>query len=193
MSASPRHPRSSSLRQIRARLTFVSTPFSSPQIQANAVLPSYGSVLATHLIKTPDLVSRISSIILVDPVSILLNQPDVIYNFVRLPLLLNQVEANHAFRLFASRDTPMNGYCGISDHKIQESHIHWDAHSSGLRTSSGRRIFSIIPALCFLLRKTPLLMQQRSVRIYRRIRLRSMIQMRLSINSSDTRPGTYRK
>jgi hypothetical protein len=42
----------------------------------------YGSVFSTHLLKTPELTHRISSVILVDPVSILLHQPDVAYNFV---------------------------------------------------------------------------------------------------------------
>lgn len=42
----------------------------------------YGSVISTHLLKTPELTHRISSVILVDPVSILLHQPDVVYNFV---------------------------------------------------------------------------------------------------------------
>lgn len=52
---------------------------------------SYGSVIATHLLKTLDLAPRISSIVLVDPVSILLNQPDVAYNFtVRKPRFANE-------------------------------------------------------------------------------------------------------
>ncbi|RMZ76718.1 hypothetical protein DV737_g4730, partial [Chaetothyriales sp. CBS 132003] len=42
---------------------------------------SYGSVVTTHLLKTPDLADRITSVVLVDPISILLNQPDVAYNF----------------------------------------------------------------------------------------------------------------
>ncbi|EXJ94686.1 hypothetical protein A1O1_03083 [Capronia coronata CBS 617.96] len=52
---------------------------------------SYGSVVATHMIKTPELADRISSVILVDPVSILLHQPDVAYNFtVRAPKHANE-------------------------------------------------------------------------------------------------------
>lgn len=43
----------------------------------------YGSVISTHLLKMPELASMIASVILVDPVSILLHQPDVAYNFVR--------------------------------------------------------------------------------------------------------------
>ncbi|KAJ9607451.1 hypothetical protein H2200_008524 [Cladophialophora chaetospira] len=44
---------------------------------------SYGSVITTHLLKTPDMARTISSVILVDPITILLNQPDVAYNFTR--------------------------------------------------------------------------------------------------------------
>ncbi|KAI1607825.1 hypothetical protein EDD36DRAFT_459058 [Exophiala viscosa] len=52
---------------------------------------SYGSVITTHLLKTPELAHRISSVILVDPVSILLHQPDVVYNFtVRSPKFANE-------------------------------------------------------------------------------------------------------
>ncbi|EXJ89966.1 hypothetical protein A1O3_03033 [Capronia epimyces CBS 606.96] len=52
---------------------------------------SYGSVITTHLLKTPDLACRISSVILVDPVSILLHQPDVVYNFtIRAPKFANE-------------------------------------------------------------------------------------------------------
>ena len=43
----------------------------------------FGSVITAHLMKTPELANQISSLVLVDPVSILLHQPDVAYNFVR--------------------------------------------------------------------------------------------------------------
>jgi hypothetical protein len=52
------------------------------------IILRYGSVITTHLLKTPDLASQVSSVILVDPISILLHQPDVAYNFVR-PQLAN--------------------------------------------------------------------------------------------------------
>jgi pimeloyl-ACP methyl ester carboxylesterase len=44
---------------------------------------SYGSVLTTHLVKHPKLQSRIVSIVLIDPVSLMLHLPDVAYNFTR--------------------------------------------------------------------------------------------------------------
>ncbi|KAI0184228.1 hypothetical protein EV127DRAFT_242908 [Xylaria flabelliformis] len=44
---------------------------------------SYGTALATHMIKSPGLSPRIQSIVLVDPVCILLHLPDVAYNFTR--------------------------------------------------------------------------------------------------------------
>jgi len=43
---------------------------------------SYGSIITTHLLHTSELSRRIASVILVDPVSILLHLPDVAYNFV---------------------------------------------------------------------------------------------------------------
>ncbi|KIW34062.1 uncharacterized protein PV07_00862 [Cladophialophora immunda] len=52
---------------------------------------SYGSVISTHLLKTPDLASMIAAVILVDPISILLHQPDVAYNFIiRRPKFANE-------------------------------------------------------------------------------------------------------
>ncbi|KAI0121091.1 hypothetical protein BJ170DRAFT_588507 [Xylariales sp. AK1849] len=44
---------------------------------------SYGTVLATHMIKSPALGGQIESVVLIDPVSILLHIPDVAYNFTR--------------------------------------------------------------------------------------------------------------
>lgn len=44
---------------------------------------SYGSVLASHMIRAPTFASRIHGIVLMDPVSILLHLPDVAYNFTR--------------------------------------------------------------------------------------------------------------
>lgn len=62
---------------------------------------SYGTVLATHLLKTPTIAKRISSTVLIDPVSILLHLPDVAYNFTRRkPQYANE----HLLYYFASRD-----------------------------------------------------------------------------------------
>jgi pimeloyl-ACP methyl ester carboxylesterase len=44
---------------------------------------SYGTVISTHLLKTPSIASRIGPVVLIDPVSILLHLPDVAYNFTR--------------------------------------------------------------------------------------------------------------
>ncbi|KAL8731426.1 MAG: hypothetical protein Q9166_003401 [cf. Caloplaca sp. 2 TL-2023] len=65
------------------------------------VAHSYGSVIATHLLHDEKSSSLIDSVLLVDPVSILLHLPDVAYNFTcRQP-----VEANeHQLYYFASMD-----------------------------------------------------------------------------------------
>ncbi|KAI1859679.1 uncharacterized protein JN550_011874 [Neoarthrinium moseri] len=44
---------------------------------------SYGSVLASHMVRSPEFGPRIKAAVLVDPVSIMLHQPDVAYNFTR--------------------------------------------------------------------------------------------------------------
>ncbi|KAG8528578.1 uncharacterized protein KY384_006265 [Bacidia gigantensis] len=49
------------------------------------VTHSYGSVIATHLLQTPETASRIGPIVLIDPVSFLLHIPDVAYNFTARP------------------------------------------------------------------------------------------------------------
>lgn len=42
---------------------------------------SYGSVLSTHILTNSALASRVSSTLLIDPVTVLLHMPDVAYNF----------------------------------------------------------------------------------------------------------------
>ncbi|KAK8000529.1 hypothetical protein PG990_013129 [Apiospora arundinis] len=44
---------------------------------------SYGSALATHMLHSPEFGARINSVVLIDPVTILLHMPDVAYNFTR--------------------------------------------------------------------------------------------------------------
>ena len=44
---------------------------------------SYGSVLITHALHQPDLSKRIASVVLIDPVTIMLHLPNVAYNFTR--------------------------------------------------------------------------------------------------------------
>ncbi|KAI9712639.1 MAG: hypothetical protein M1812_006819 [Candelaria pacifica] len=52
---------------------------------------SYGSVITTHLLKSPGICDQVASLILVDPVSILLHLPDVAYNFTyRRPRRANE-------------------------------------------------------------------------------------------------------
>ncbi|KAF2121190.1 hypothetical protein BDV96DRAFT_563750 [Lophiotrema nucula] len=43
---------------------------------------SYGSIIATHLLNTPQITHKIGPILFIDPVSFLLHLPDVAYNFV---------------------------------------------------------------------------------------------------------------
>ncbi len=62
---------------------------------------SYGTVVSTHLLKTPSIAERIGPVVLIDPVSILLHLPDVAFNFTkRLPERANE----HQLYYFASMD-----------------------------------------------------------------------------------------
>ena len=54
---------------------------------------SYGSVVSTHLLRTPETASRIGPVVLIDPVSFLLHFPDVAYNFTcRQPVRANEYQ-----------------------------------------------------------------------------------------------------
>ena len=62
---------------------------------------SYGTVVTTNILKLRNIKSRINSIVLIDPVTILLHLPDVAYNFTRRP----PRKANeHQLYYFASTD-----------------------------------------------------------------------------------------
>lgn len=50
---------------------------------SSLIISRYGSVIATHLLHTPNIAQRIGPILFIDPVSFLLYLPDVAYNFVR--------------------------------------------------------------------------------------------------------------
>jgi pimeloyl-ACP methyl ester carboxylesterase len=62
---------------------------------------SYGTVIATQLLKSPKLADNMGPIVLIDPVSFLLHLPDVAYNFTRrTPKRANE----HQLYYFASMD-----------------------------------------------------------------------------------------
>jgi hypothetical protein len=62
---------------------------------------SYGTVITTQLLKSPELADQIGPIVLIDPISILLHLPDVAYNFTRRkPQRANE----HQLYYFASMD-----------------------------------------------------------------------------------------
>jgi pimeloyl-ACP methyl ester carboxylesterase len=62
---------------------------------------SYGSIISTHLLKSPLTASSIGNVVLIDPVSFLLHLPDVAYNFTaRQPVHANE----HLLWYFGSKD-----------------------------------------------------------------------------------------
>ena len=81
---------------------------------------SYGTVLATHMLKSPLLNPRIQSVILTDPVCILLHLPDVAYNFTRRkPRGANE----YLLWYFASMD-PGVAHC-LGRHFFWKDNIAW--------------------------------------------------------------------
>ena len=62
---------------------------------------SYGSTISTHLLKYKPIASQIAAMVLIDPITILLHQPEVAYNFTyRKPKTANE----HQLYYFASMD-----------------------------------------------------------------------------------------
>jgi len=62
---------------------------------------SYGTILSTHLLHSPTISPRISSLLLIDPIAFLLHHPSVAYNFTsRPPRSANERQLNY----FASLD-----------------------------------------------------------------------------------------
>lgn len=81
---------------------------------------SYGTALATHMLKSPRLGPRIQSLVLVDPVCILLHLPDVAYNFTRRkPRRANE----YLLWYFASMD-PGVAHC-LARHFFWKDSIAW--------------------------------------------------------------------
>ena len=65
------------------------------------VAHSYGTAVATYMIKSPKLANQIGPVVLIDPITILLHLPDVAYNFTRRqPVRANE----HQLYYFGSMD-----------------------------------------------------------------------------------------
>jgi pimeloyl-ACP methyl ester carboxylesterase len=93
---------------------------------------SYGTVVTTHLLKTPAISERIGPIVLIDPVSILLHLPDVAYNFTRRqPRHANE----HQLYYFASMDMGVSHT--LSRHFFWNENVLWkqDVHGRKLTVS----------------------------------------------------------
>ncbi|KAK0649016.1 hypothetical protein B0T16DRAFT_309089, partial [Cercophora newfieldiana] len=93
---------------------------------------SYGSVLTTHILHSPDLSPRVESLVLIDPVSILLHLPDVAYNFTRrMPKGANEWQLWY----FASMDAGVAGALGR--HFFWRENIIWREELAAVGTREG--------------------------------------------------------
>lgn len=87
---------------------------------------SYGTVMATHLIKTPSTANLIGPMVLIDPVCILLHLPDVAYNFTRRkPQRANE----HQLYYFATMDMGVSHT--LSRHFFWSENILWKEDLDG--------------------------------------------------------------
>jgi pimeloyl-ACP methyl ester carboxylesterase len=91
---------------------------------------SYGTVISTHLLKTPSIAKRIGPVVLIDPVSILLHLPEVAYNFTRRkPKHANE----HQLYYFASMDMGVSHT--LSRHFFWNENVLWKKDLEGRRTT----------------------------------------------------------
>jgi len=87
---------------------------------------SYGTVIATHLLKSPSTAHLIGPVVLIDPVCILLHLPDVAYNFTRRkPRRANE----HQLYYFASMDMGVSHT--LSRHFFWSENILWKEDLDG--------------------------------------------------------------
>lgn len=98
------------------------------------VAHSFGSVPTTHMLQTPALRDRVCSVVLVDPVTILLHLPHVAYNFTRR----RPREANEwQLWYFASTD-PQVARC-LGRHFFWRENILWKEELMTLKSAEQRR------------------------------------------------------
>lgn len=96
---------------------------------------SYGSVLTSFIVRDDELKKRLRSILLVDPVTIMLHFPDVASNFTRRP---PQRANEWQLWYFASTD-PEVAYC-LGRHFFWRENIMWKDELLNIGNSDGRKV-----------------------------------------------------
>jgi len=87
---------------------------------------SYGTVIAVHMLRSPELNPRIAAALLVDPIPFLLHLPNVAYNFVyRQPRSANEWQ----LWFFASRDADVSH--SLSRHFFWGENVMWKEELEG--------------------------------------------------------------
>lgn len=97
---------------------------------------SYGTVVSTHLLKSPSIARRIGAIVMIDPVSILLHLPDVAYNFTR-----RQPEGANEHQLYYFASMDMGVSHTLSRHFFWNENVLWKKDLEGKKATvslSGR-------------------------------------------------------
>jgi pimeloyl-ACP methyl ester carboxylesterase len=87
---------------------------------------SYGTVVGTHLLRSPELGPRIAGVLLIDPIPLLLHMPNIAYNFVyRQPRSANEWQLWY----FASRDADVSR--SLSRHFFWTENVLWKEELDG--------------------------------------------------------------
>jgi pimeloyl-ACP methyl ester carboxylesterase len=91
---------------------------------------SYGTVVSTHLLHSPDMAPRIAATVFIDPIPFLLHLPNVAYNFVyRKPREANEWQ----LWFFASRDPDVSRT--LSRHFFWSENVMWKEELRGKKTA----------------------------------------------------------
>jgi pimeloyl-ACP methyl ester carboxylesterase len=102
---------------------------------------SYGSIISTHLLKSPLTAPLIGPVVLIDPVSFLLHLPDVAYNFTaRQPVRANEYQLWY----FGSKD--MGVAHSLARSFFWSQNIMWkeDLGVAGARGDEGRDVTVVL-------------------------------------------------
>ncbi|TVY73197.1 hypothetical protein LSUE1_G004737 [Lachnellula suecica] len=92
---------------------------------------SYGTVISTHLLKTPSIAKRIGPVVLIDPVSILLHLPDVAYNFTR-----RQPKHANEYQLYYFASMDMGVSHTLSRHFFWNENVLWKKDLGGRKMTA---------------------------------------------------------
>lgn len=100
---------------------------------------SYGSVLTTHILRSPDLSPRVEAVVLIDAVSLLLHLPDVAYNFTRRP-----PEKANEYQLWYFSTMDLGVAVALGRHFFWRENIIWKEELVNVHGVDGRKRKAVV-------------------------------------------------